>query len=481
MSEKEEGDASSSPPPAVAMMGKRSFSQAFEDEDEEESIQEPSELRKAMLAAALRHWMPCIPAALLVPGVDELAPEFDASKFLEGVCKGCVHRPRRIQRAWTECDGMGTTVTMVKPMCDKRLPLPPADEAGDAAAMRAALEEMTTLVARHPVTWEECARPLVQSFAFAVDPEAHRSLVEEALCVRAAEACIDKKHKKGMARCIMKLADELACTEKAHMYVCGSEMDGEVRLVEDTHPESLELIASFSALAHSAEHVAIAASEEAIQQVLGASREGVAFNDVCESADGCVPDEWCMGRTCHLGPTWVQSTKPKKTPCPELPPPPTPPPGFFAPPGSIPKEKEDANPAQEQEEEEEERPAEDEWRSVDETEPGEEPLEYTSDWILPVFRLPKRWDAKRCREFGAEVCRRMEELMFSPDSKLRQRDPFSTGMYDAVQQYHRWSQAVVLERIPKKPAPNDEAVTDLWVCMMLASNKEPFGDKDSYE
>lgn len=516
-------------------MKKRSASQALElppeehaaDDDDGDENDVRARVRKGLLAASLRHRMPCIPASLLVPALneDDLSPQpshssFQAAQFIRDVCSGCVHRPQRVRKAWNECGGMGTTVTMVKPMCDKRLPLPPADVDGDAATMRAALEGIVARVFEgKTVTWSDPPLTLVQSFAVALAPEDHRALVEEALCVQcaaAARAVFNDAQKKGMARCIMLLADELAfcggsssssTREKVHMYVCGSEVDGEVRLVEDTHPESLPLIPVFSTVEHCADNVATAASEEAIQQVLCASIQGSDYTDspFCQ-AEGEEEQQ-------RLGPTWVRVTMPPKAPCPDPPPPPPPPPGFFqaAPPPAENQEHDTESDSHEDDnghadtesdsrddgegsDTDRHRSKEqyDEWRTPSfspggsEQEDEEDPAieVYTSDWILPIFRLPMRWDAKRSCTFGAEVCGRMRELMFSPRSKLRERDPFSTGMYDAAQHYRRWTQPVVLERVPSPPpacghvvsAPREAqtTTTDLWVCMMLASNRQPF-------
>lgn len=248
---------------------------------------------------------------------------------------------------------------------------------------------------------------------------------------------------------------------------------------------------------HVAFHVAVAASEEAMQQILDASREGIYFADTCEHAEGCDERRWATfsARTCHDGPSWIDAVDSRGDgPCPsmlrrrslpDLPPrPPTPPPGFFAPADSVPRKTEGETIRNEEQENDDE-----EGEGEDETLGGDEWIwrgdVYSSNWVLPIFRLPMGWDAKRCKEFGETVCEEMSDLMFDPDSLLRWRDPFSSTMHDAILQYERFVRMVVMKRVPEELHENQTSCdrkqrrihgihSDMWVCVLLAAKDEPF-------
>lgn len=197
---------------------------------------------------------------------------FHAFTFLQGVAKGCKHGTRRITQAWAESHGMSTRLMTL-------------DEAeghgGELVSIspsRAALQDVERILrtnvidpvlhqdlrmdkqrsnlsspsedaddsddASHDgetqcqVVWDDQGHgSFMHAFAWSMDRKVHQCLIERDLVDRFA--CEDAEGDlEVVCRSMVLLAREMsACKPRVNIIFCASDIDGEVRVVEDTHPE----------------------------------------------------------------------------------------------------------------------------------------------------------------------------------------------------------------------------------------------------
>jgi hypothetical protein len=205
---------------------------------------------------------------------------FHAFTFLNRIGRGCKCGTTRLNAAWAESGGMATGLAMLRDAsavgsdCDSDV-----DGAMPGSRVKEAMRELEAAVrtiviqpileedlknlceddtadgadassssssssSRYGIVWDDEGHgSLVHTFAWTMDRVAHQCLIERDLVERF---CRSQRHemKNGKddlelaCRSMVLLAREMSsCRPHVNIFFCGSDADGAVRVIEDTHPE----------------------------------------------------------------------------------------------------------------------------------------------------------------------------------------------------------------------------------------------------